>query len=73
MALKDFFVGISSSGNLEEAIQNALKKARKSHAEEFKWEVDKIAQNKLTFPPLSVRIRVGGGKGDGGIGPKKPG
>ncbi len=57
MALKTKFRGKSSNGNLEDAIQDALKK---------------IAENQLTFPPLSVLIRIGGGKGDGGIGPKKP-
>jgi hypothetical protein len=70
MALEKFFSGTSPNGNLEEAIQDALTQARQSHSDDFKWVVVKIAENQLTFPPLSVRIRVGGGKGDGGIGPK---
>ena len=72
MALKTKFVGTSPSGDLKEAIQNALKEARKEFDESLKWEVVKFAENQLTFPPISVLIRVGGGKGDGGIGPKKP-
>ncbi len=68
--LHKFFNGKSDSGNLKEAIQNALKEARKSHTDDFKWVVERIGENQLTFPPISVRIRVGGGKGDpGGIGP----
>jgi hypothetical protein len=73
MPLKTKFVGTSPTGDLKEAIRNALKDARKSFDKSLKWEVVKIAENQLTFPPLSVLIRVGGGKGDGGIGPKKPG
>ena len=72
MALEKFFVGTSPGGDLKEAIQNALKKARDIHTDDKKWVIDKIAENQLTFPPLSVVIRVGGGKGDNGIGPKKP-
>jgi len=72
MALKTKFRGKSSNGNLEDAIQDALKKAKVHFRTDFKWEVLKIAENQLTFPPLSVLIRIGGGKGDGGIGPKKP-
>jgi hypothetical protein len=70
MPLKTFFNGKSASGNLAEAIQNALNKARKLYTDDFKWVVVKIADNQLTFPSLSVMIRVGGGRGDGGIGPK---
>ena len=72
MALKTKFVGTSPTGDLKEAIRNALKKAREEFDPSMKWEVVKFAENQLTFPPLSVLIRVGGGKGDGGIGPKKP-
>ena len=72
MALTKKFVGTSPSGNLKEAIQDALKQARQSLTGPFKWEVVKFAENQLTFPPISVLIRCGGGKGDGGIGPKKP-
>lgn len=72
MALIRKFVGTSPSGNLKEAIQDALKKARQSPTlgNNFKWEVVKFAENQLTFPPISVLIRCGGGHGDGGIGPK---
>jgi hypothetical protein len=70
MALDKFFVGTSPSGNLKEAIQKALEEARKQHTTDKKWVIKKIAENQLTFPPLSVLIRVGGGKGDGGIGPR---
>jgi hypothetical protein len=73
MALKTKFVGKSANGDLAEAIQNALEKARKIHTTDKAWVIERIAQNQLTFPPLSVLILVGGGKGDGGIGPKKPG
>ncbi len=73
MALRRKFIGTSASGDLREAIQDALKKARKVFITNMKWEVVKFAENQLTFPPISVLIRVGGGKGDGGIGPKKPG
>jgi flavin-binding protein dodecin len=73
MALKTKFVGTSSSGDLKEAIQNALKEARKEFDKSLKWEIVKIAENQLTLGPISVVIRVGGGKGDGGVGPKKPG
>jgi hypothetical protein len=72
MALKTTFVGTSRSGDLKEAIRNALKEARKEFDESLKWEIKKIAQNQLTLGPISVTIRVGGGKGDGGIGPKGP-
>jgi hypothetical protein len=70
MALQTKFVGKSASGDLTEAIQNALKKARKKHTPNKGWVIEKIAQNQLTFPPLSVLILVGGGKGEGGIGPR---
>lgn len=71
MALEKLFNGTSPNGNLEEAIQDALTKARQSHTDDFKWVVVRIAENQLTFPPISVRIRVGKGKGDpGGIGPR---
>ena len=73
MPLKRKFVGTSSTGDLKEAIGNALKEARKSFATNNAWEIKKIAENQLTLGPISVLIRVGGGKGDGGIGPKKPG
>ena len=70
MPLQTKFVGTSSSGNLKEAIQSALKEARKLHTTDKKWVIHKIAENQLTFPPLSVVIRVGGGKGDNGVGPR---
>jgi hypothetical protein len=73
MALKRKFVGTSASGDLREAIRNALKEAKKFFEDDTAWEIKKIAQNQLTLGPISVMIRVGGGKGDGGIGPKKPG
>jgi hypothetical protein len=65
------FIGTSKSGNLKEAIQDALAQARKKFDKTLAWEIDKIAENRLTFPPLSVQIRVGPqGKGEGGgIGP----
>lgn len=69
MALQTKFVGTSQRGDLKEAIRNALKEAKKKH-EDKKWVIIKIAENQLTFPPLSVLIQVGVGKGDGGIGPK---
>jgi hypothetical protein len=72
MALQRKFVGTSPSGNLAEAIRDALKKARQEFDESMKWEVVKFAENQLTFGPISVLIRVGGGKGEGGIGPKRP-
>ena len=72
MAQTTRFVGTSNSGNLKEAIANALKEARKTADKSLKWQVVKIAENQLTFPPLSVLIRIGGGKGDGGIGPRGP-
>jgi hypothetical protein len=73
MALQKFYVGTSARGDLAEAIRDALEQARQTHEDKFKWVVDKIAENQLTFPPLSVRIFVGGGRGDGGVGPKRPG
>jgi flavin-binding protein dodecin len=73
MALKRKFVGTSPSGDLKEAIQNALKEARKEFDKSLKWEIVKIAENQLTLGPISVVIRVGTGKGDGGVGPKRPG
>jgi hypothetical protein len=72
MALKRKFVGTSPSGDLAEAIQDALKQARQELTDDFKWETVKFAENQLTFPPISVLIRCGGGKGDGGIGPRGP-
>jgi len=73
MPLTRKFVGTSANGDPKEAIQDALKQARQKFDTRLKWEVIKFAENQLTFPPLSVLIRVGTGKGDGGIGPKKPG
>ena len=70
MALGKFFNGTSASGNLKEAIQNALKEARKEHTTDKKWVIKKIAEDQLTFPPLTVVIRVGGGRGDNGVGPR---
>jgi hypothetical protein len=65
-----YFVGTSQNGDLREAIQDALKQAAiEFDKDTTKWVVKKIAQNQLELGPLSVRIRVGGGKGDGGIGP----
>jgi flavin-binding protein dodecin len=72
MPLKTKFVGTSPTGDLKEAIRNALKKAREQFDPSMKWEVVKFAENQLTFGPISVLIRVGGGKGDGGIGPRGP-
>ena len=74
MALKRKFIGTSPSGDLTEAIQNALEEARKSFEDDTAWVIKKIAQNQLTLGPISVQIHVGPkGKGDqGGIGPKKP-
>jgi hypothetical protein len=70
MPLERFFLGTSPGGNLQEAIQNALKEARKTHTVDKKWVIKKIAENQLTFPPLTVVIRVGGGRGDNGVGPR---
>ena len=70
MALQTKFVGKSSSGNLNQAIRNALKEARKKHTADKTWEILKIAENQLSLGPISVLIRVGGGLGDGGIGPR---
>jgi hypothetical protein len=70
MALKTKFIGTSRGGNLKEAIRDALKEARKSFDKSMKWEIEKIAENQLTLGPISVLIRVGGGKGEGGVGPK---
>jgi hypothetical protein len=72
MPLTRKFVGTSANGDPKEAIQDALKQARQQFDKRLKWEVVKFAANQLTFPPLSVLIRVGAGKGDGGIGPKRP-
>jgi flavin-binding protein dodecin len=71
MALQRFFIGTSPGGNLEEAIQDALKKARESFEKDTAWEIKQIAQNQLKLGPISVKIRVGKGKGEGGgIGPR---
>lgn len=70
MALQTKFVGKSSSGNLKEAIKNALKEARKVHTPDKKWVILKIAENQLKLGPISVQVRIGGGFGDGGIGPR---
>lgn len=72
MALQDEFIGKSQSGNLKEAIQNALKKARVHHDVKEAWVIEKIAENQLKLGPISVQIRVGPkGKGEGGgIGPR---
>lgn len=70
MALTTKYVGTSPNGDLKEAIQDALNQAIATHDPKTKWVVKRIAENQLTFPPLSVLIKVGGGHGDGGIGPK---
>ena len=72
MALERYFVGRSANGNLKEAIQDALNQAVANNWDQNTtgWVVRKIAENKLKLGPISVRIRVGKGKGDGGIGPR---
>ena len=71
MALQTEFIGTSKSGNLKEAIRNALKKARINHSIKEAWVIEKIAENQLRLGPISVQIRVGPkGRGEGGgIGP----
>jgi hypothetical protein len=73
MAAKEkYFVGKSAGGDLKEAIRHALNQAKAANWDPIHtgWMIKKIAENKLNLGPISVRIRVGGGKGDGGIGPK---
>ncbi len=71
MALKREFIGTSRGGNLREAIRDALKQARKEFANNMAWEIKQIAENQLRLGPISVKIRVGQGKGEGGgIGPR---
>jgi flavin-binding protein dodecin len=71
MALTTKFVGTSPSGDLKEAIRNALKEARKSFDKDMAWEIKQIAGDQLKLGPISVMIRVGKGKGEGGgIGPR---
>ena len=72
MARERYFVGKSAGGDLKEAIRDALNQAKAATWDQntTRWMIKKIAENQLKLGPISVRIRVGGGKGDGGIGPK---
>jgi len=71
MALKTSFTGKSPRGDLAEAIQDALKKARASFKKNVAWTIEKTGGDRLELGPISVTIRVGRAKGDpGGTGPK---
>jgi hypothetical protein len=71
MALKTSFTGKSLRGDLTEAIQDALKKARPHFKKSTAWAIEKTAGDRLELGPISVTIRVGGAKG-GGPGEKDP-
>jgi hypothetical protein len=71
MALKTSFTGKSLRGDLAEAIQDALKRARPSFKKNTAWTIEKTGGNRLELGAISVTIRVGGAKG-GGPGDKDP-
>ena len=61
------FKGTSASGDLTEALKDALKKAADSygHATE-KWKIDRIDGTQLALGPISVTIQTNPSEAEGG-------
>jgi hypothetical protein len=66
MALKTSFTGTSPSGDLTEAIEKALNKARPNFKKKIGWTILETSGDQLKLGPISVTIQVGRRKGDGG-------
>jgi hypothetical protein len=62
--LKTTFTGKSVRGDVAEAIQDALKKAKPHFKKKIAWTIEKTGGDRLQLAPMSVTIRVGGSKGD---------
>jgi flavin-binding protein dodecin len=64
------FTGTSSSGDLTEALKDALKKAADSLGEaNVAWKIERTGGDQLALGPISVTIQISPGEGEGGVGP----
>ena len=66
MALITSFTGTSPRGDLTEAIQKALDQARPNFKKKIGWTILETSGDQLKLGSISVTIRVGKRKGDGG-------
>jgi len=63
--LKIFFTGTSPTGDLTQALENALTEAAKEFHEDSAWTIEKIGGKRLQLhAPISVTLRIGGDKGE---------
>lgn len=66
------FKGTSSSGDLTEALKDALKKAADSFGQaNVPWKIERTGGDQLALGPISVTIQTNPGEGEGGIGPHR--
>jgi hypothetical protein len=64
------FTGTAPSGDLTEALKDALKKAAEAMPDaNVPWKIERIGGDRLALGPISVTIQTNPGEGEGGTGP----